>query len=134
MLVTGNYNQQDFERFILSHVSLDENFTRDILRFDISRIKRQVIAFLPSLQFNLNYRFWSNSCVGNYYSTPRISGSKLLKILLSLINLICRQPFYFKSSEEAPQATVKAAKEKQPAEDGNELLSQHLGIRPLRYL
>lgn len=42
MLVTGNYDQQDFEYFILSHMSVDNGFSRSSLTFDIKRIKRHV--------------------------------------------------------------------------------------------
>lgn len=78
MLITGNYNQQDFEQFILSLVSLDDNFSRNALHFDVRRIKRQVsnsplcTSYLHSLR-----RFWNNSCVGKCFLTQRISGDYL---------------------------------------------------------
>eukprot|EP00026_Physarum_polycephalum_P000017 Phypoly_transcript_00017.p1 GENE.Phypoly_transcript_00017~~Phypoly_transcript_00017.p1 ORF type:complete len:3587 (+),score=621.73 Phypoly_transcript_00017:1211-10762(+) len=98
ILVTGNYNQLEFEQFIMSYVGLDENFSRQNIGFDVHRIKRQVLE-----QF--------------------LCG----KSLLDTKNF--RQPFAFKIAEEIPKEQKKNAP---VAEEGAELLMQHLGIRPLR--
>lgn len=42
MLVTGNYNKKDFQNFILSYMSTDEEYSHASVKFDLSRIKRQV--------------------------------------------------------------------------------------------
>jgi hypothetical protein len=106
MLVTGNYNQQEFEKFILSHVSLDENFTRNQLGFDVRRIKRQVLE-----QF---------LCGKFLFETSSF-----------------RQTFTFKASEDTPQVQKESPNKPRVDQlkeggEGNELLGQHLGIRPLR--
>lgn len=42
MLITGNYSKTDFQNFILSHMFMDGEYTHSSVRFDLTRIKRQV--------------------------------------------------------------------------------------------
>jgi hypothetical protein len=42
MIVMGNYNIQDFEHYVMSQMSLDANFSRSSVSFDINKIALHV--------------------------------------------------------------------------------------------
>jgi hypothetical protein len=114
----------------MSYVVLDDNFSRTQLQFDVPRIKRQVCKILVQFRLFIPCRYWNGFCAVNLCWTQRISGIKYKFLFQLFLTSNYRQPFAFKIAEEVPKEPKKNVS---AAEEGAELLLQHLGVRPLRY-
>ena len=90
----GNYDVNDFEDFVMSHMTLDTNYSRSSVSFDIPRIANYVCS--------TNFHFLCE--IGA--DTLQISEKILFgKVSFSINNF--RTPFAFKKDEEVSYQDYK---------------------------